>query len=739
MDWSQFPEQWAIDFEFRQPDGEAVQEVHCLAALELRTGRVLRLWADELASMATPPFTDSCLMIAYYGSAEINCYRRLRWRPPKHLLDLYVEFRNHVNGRWTGGSKLIDALAHFGLPSLDAEEKEEMRALAIRGGPFTSWEQQVLQDYCHTDVVALADLLPKLEPDIHLGRALLRGQYMAASSAMETRGIPINKPLLDQWQRYWDAVEVSIIREVDRHYGVFVPTGRRKVNPVTRFGAAVLDVAKRYRLDAGQLAEVTSSLWTAERDRTREFRDAIKAARSKTGLTLLTIRRWEEDGHDYSTYPGLDVTARELAADYPILGLGYGYVAGELADNRDHAGELWELLSNDVEILPPRHHPDWIDQAAGLLGEDSIDGWDGQRLSFNTAKFAEYLIRHDIPWPRLDSGALDLQSDTFREMAKAYPQLQLLHELRSTLSQMRLNSLTVGQDGRNRCLLSAYRSKTGRNQPSNARYIFGPATWYRGLIRPAPGWALAYIDWSQQEFGIAAALACDENMRTAYLSGDPYLAFAKQVGAVPADATKKSHGAVRDQFKACVLAVQYGMGDKSLAARINGTPFKARQLLQLHREAYPRYWKWAEGAINVGMLLGTIQTVYGWRLHATSETKWRTLANFPCQANGAEMLRLACCLADRRQLPICAPIHDALLVEAPIASIDAVVAATQAVMAEASREVLKGFELRSDAKVIRYPRFYRDDRGKEMWRVVRRAVKRLQRQEAARLAEEEPF
>ena len=54
-------------------------------------------------------------------------------------------------------------------------------------------------------------------------------------------------------------------------------------------------------------------------------------------------------------------------------------------------------------------------------------------------------------------------------------------------------------------------------------------------------------------------------MQAAYLSGDPYLAFAKQAGAVPADATKATHGPTRELFKQCVLAVQYGMEADSLA------------------------------------------------------------------------------------------------------------------------------------------------------------------------------
>src|SRR5262249_29350909 len=148
----------------------------------------------------------------------------------------------------------------------------------------------------------------------------------------------------------------------------------------------------------------------------------------------------------------------------------------------------------------------------------------------------------------------------------------------------RLNDLAVGKDGRNRVLLSAFRSRTGRNQPSNAKFIFGPSVWLRGLIKPAPGLGIAYIDWKQQEFGIAAALSGDTAMQVAYRSGDPYLAFAKQAGAVPANATKETHGPMRELFKQCVLGVQYGMEAESLAVRIGQPTIVARDLLRAHRE-----------------------------------------------------------------------------------------------------------------------------------------------------------
>ena len=97
--------------------------------------------------------------------------------------------------------------------------------------------------------------------------------------------------------------------------------------------------------------------------------------------------------------------------------------------------------------------------------------------------------------------------------------------------------------------------------------------------------------------------------------------------------------------------------------------------------------------------------------------------NYPMQANGAEMLRLACCLATEQGLSVCAPVHDAILIEAPLGEIERHVAALQACMREASRHVLGGLELGSDAKIVRWPGRYVDQRGEVMWETVTRLLR----------------
>ena len=564
-----YREIWLVDFEFSAPPGER-QEVICMVARKFKTGKTLRIWEDELQTMAQPPFSmgGDVLYVAYYASAEMGCHLSLGWPMPEKLLDLFTEFRNLRNGVYVpSGYGLLGALIYYGLEAIGAAEKKEMRDLAIRGSPWSPDEKQALMDYCESDVLALAKLLPKMLPEIDSERALLRGRYMKAAARIEFTGVPIDTETLGLFREGWQGIQDELIKRVDADYRVF----------------------------------------------------------------------------------------------------------------------------------------------------------DGR--TFKREQFKDFLVRENIPWPILPSGEIDLSDNAFKEMSRVYTQIAPLRELRQSLSRMRLSELAVGQDGRNRCLLSAFRASTGRNQPSNKRFIFGPSAWLRGLIKPEPGYGIAYVDWSQQEFGIAAALSGDPLMMKAYQSGDPYLAFAKQAGSVPPDGTKKSHPNERGLFKSCVLAVQYGMGAKSLAARIGQPEIVARDLLELHRRTYKTFWAWSDACLDYAMLHGKLWTVFGWELHMGVNPNPRSIRNFPMQANGAEMLRLACCLVTEAGIKVCAPVHDALLIEAPLDDLDETIAKTQSLMMEAGSIILDDFKLRSDVDIVRYPARYMDPRGVKMWEIVNDILK----------------
>src|SRR6516165_6701100 len=214
---------------------------------------------------------------------------------PERILDLFIEFRACTNGLDTpAGNGLLGALAYFGLDGMGADENQEMRALILRGGPWSEDERAAILNYCEGDVEALERLLPTMVSKLDLPRALVRGRYMAAAAAMEHEGTPIDLPTLDLFQRHWTDIHDRLIAEIDAGYGVF--EGR----------------------------------------------------------------------------------------------------------------------------------------------------------TFKQDRWAHWLAAKGIPWPRLDSGNLDLSDDTFRQQARTYPAVSPLRELRSSLSDLRLNDLAVGQDGRNR-------------------------------------------------------------------------------------------------------------------------------------------------------------------------------------------------------------------------------------------------------------------------------------------------
>ena len=326
---------------------------------------------------------------------------------------------------------------------------------------------------------------------------------------------------------------------------------------------------------------------------------------------------------------------------------------------------------------------------------------------FSHKLFATYLSKRLWLWPTTKTGRLDMQEKTFKQMAQRHPELENLRQLKYCLEQLKLQNFAVGRDGYARCWLAPFASRTGRNQPSNSRFIFSPAVWIRScLIQPKPGWGIAYIDWVGQEFGIAAALSNDPEKKKAYQSVDFYVHFGQQAGLIPAGGTGETHSQERELCKVAVLATQYGQSYQSLAEQIGQPDIVAREILARHHKIYHRFWSWSDNRVSRYLLNGQQQTVFGWTHYFKGRPKINSIRNFDMQGNASEMLRVACCLGTENGIAICAPIHDAVLITAPLDRLDEDVERMRSYMAEASRIVLDGFELRTEEHVFRYPEHY---------------------------------
>jgi DNA polymerase I-like protein with 3'-5' exonuclease and polymerase domains len=303
-----------------------------------------------------------------------------------------------------------------------------------------------------------------------------------------------------------------------------------------------------------------------------------------------------------------------------------------------------------------------------------------------------------------------------------YPALEKLRQVRQVIDQLDKPHFQV-RNGRNYYGILPFLAETSRNATQGC--ILQSARWLRGLVQAPPGWGLIYADYVAEEIYIAAILSGDGVLQRAYDSGDPYIFFGQLAGLIPAGGTKHSHPHERELAKTLMLATGYGMGVHSLAIRLNVSLHRAQSLREAHQRGFRVFWGWSDEVVRSARWRRQIDTMYGWSLAVTQRTKENTLRDFPAQATGAEILRLAGCLLWEAGIEVCAPVHDAVLVQAPKSDLVEIARETCRCMERASEIVLKGHRLRTEARILGYPERMLEPRGEEMWNKILGIERRL--------------
>ena len=67
------------------------------------------------------------------------------------------------------------------------------------------------------------------------------------------------------------------------------------------------------------------------------------------------------------------------------------------------------------------------------------------------------------------------------------------------------------------------------------------------------------------------------------------------------------------------------------------------------------------------------------------------------------MMRIAAIAATEAGIEVCAPVHDAFLIAAPLDRLDDDIAKMRDIMSKAGRAVTGGLDIRTDAEVVRFP------------------------------------
>jgi hypothetical protein len=342
---------------------------------------------------------------------------------------------------------------------------------------------------------------------------------------------------------------------------------------------------------------------------------------------------------------------------------------------------------------------------------------------FSSWRFERWLISVGIKyWPRLQSGALELEADAFRMMYAAHPALEGIHALKDVIGVIKRARIPIGPDGRNRPSLFPFATATGRN--AHAKSLFNTHAGLRSFMRFPDDKIGLYLDWRTQEVGVAAHYSGDPQLIADYRSGDVYHALAVMCGLTNLDAASwkaTTDGKIqRQRMKALQLGLNYGMGVMSMARGLDRPPIIGSEVIIRYRNRYPIYCEWRNEKVQRATLERVIESEYDrWPLRLTHTPNRRSLYNFPMQSGGASMLRLAATRLCEAGLVPSMLVHDGILLELDN---EEQVAHAKEIMFAAGNETVGGFQIDVDeAQKLTNGQHFHDKRpmAEKMWETIK--------------------
>jgi DNA polymerase family A len=428
---------------------------------------------------------------------------------------------------------------------------------------------------------------------------------------------------------------------------------------------------------------------------------------------------------------------RLLPAMLPFLNLPQAHLRGRY---------MWNLAAIQ-RIGIPVDLPQWTalnDQWDAVI-DALIEEFDEPYHVYHTrqwshAKWLAWCEAQGIEWPLTTTGRAETKTQTWLRMADQYPAVANMAELFISIGLMDEHALQVSPDGRHRPWLNPFGTLTGRNMPSPKFYLFGAPSWLRRYIQAPTGHAVVYLDYRGQEIAIAAALSDDPMLKAFYRTGDPYLAFGHHCGLIPLDVTidtvKQCCPKERDLCKTLLLGVGYGMSKYGFSQQAKISLLRAETIIDQHKRLFPRFWRWIKQVVETAYGQGFIASEFGWRYHNVVPerrlngkligTNPRTLMDFPAQANGAEIMRLAASMLVEAGYAVGGVVHDAFMLTIPLDSLQPQIAGAKRIMERASEAVLDGYTCFVDDAIFPYPTHYQDGKGQKMWQTITRFLSQLE-------------
>jgi len=356
-------------------------------------------------------------------------------------------------------------------------------------------------------------------------------------------------------------------------------------------------------------------------------------------------------------------------------------------------------------------------------------GWVQKKTQFH-----KFLIEKGLfeDWPRSDKTHLPKCDE---ETLKAYEHIPEIFALRQVLkTKQNLGFFQpshvggilsrLGSDGRIRSFPNPFGTQTGRDAPKPSHgFILNMAKWLRWLVQPPKGYVIVGRDWTSQEFIVAATESQDPEMLEAYATGDVYLGFGIRSGLVPADATKKTHGEVRQStLKPVVLGQQFGIGAYAMARKTGKTLEETKELIRIYQDTFSVYCSYKKKVLNEYLDYGSLLLPDGWAL-LSGQDRGLSVRNFPDQGMGGVLLRKAAACARAKRIPVIARHHDALYGMFPADKEEEGIRLITEAMDEAVEHYYPGTKIRGDVHVYRYGEGILEEDDKRIMTIFDKAKK----------------
>ena len=315
----------------------------------------------------------------------------------------------------------------------------------------------------------------------------------------------------------------------------------------------------------------------------------------------------------------------------------------------------------------------------------------GCEFNLNSPKqLSDVLFSEDklnLPHGKKTKSGYSTNADVLESLRDKHPiineilQYRALQKLKSTYCEGLLK--VIDNDGRIHSTLNQTETRTGRISSAEPNLQNIPVRTELGrelrrFFNAKEGYMLVDADYSQIELRVLAALAKDENMINAFISGaDIHSITASQVLGVPLEEVTPND---RRKAKAVNFGIVYGIGAFSLSNDIGTSVVEADRYIKGYLANYSGVASFMEKAKKDAKEKGYAETYFGRRRYLPELLESnairrgfgeRVAMNMPIQGTAADIIKIAMIRVFERlkeeypEAKLIMQVHDELIIEAP--------------------------------------------------------------------------